>query len=257
MNSDEGGHGADAAQVPQLAKTETLDAAHGGGGDVPPQLADRDGDSGVESSAHREKAASAAIAASAIEADPTPPLVDPDADALLPSSSSPSPPAPASDKDPNEASLCSSDSQASSFDMLVNTPDEGSSAEELEATTADVVAQSPGEGAEEKLAEAINDATSASAVAAAAAAPSSTAASEDAATAKEEPGNEEENRDTDEENRASEANIMQDGAPQELDMESFERQIQRLESLDHLKLPPTVARLKTKYGTRIFLVGTG
>jgi len=245
MNSDAGGNGADEAQVPQAAKIETLDSAHGGG-DIPPHLAERDGDKCLgDSSSHREAGFSEKAA---IEGDSSSPLISADADTLLPSSS-PSPPLPASEKDTNEASLCSSDSQASSFDMLVNTPEEGSSAEELEATIADVVAQSPGEGAEERLADAMSDA------AAAADAPSFVATSEVVASAKE-AGNEEENRDTDEENMESEEDVVQDGAAQELDMESFERQIQRLESLDQLELPQTVARLKTKYGTRIFLVGT-
>ena len=40
------------------------------------------------------------------------------------------------------------------------------------------------------------------------------------------------------------------------DLESFDNEIWRLESLDDLELPGTVASLKTKLGTRIFIVGT-
>merc|ERR1719193_340349 len=41
-----------------------------------------------------------------------------------------------------------------------------------------------------------------------------------------------------------------------VDADSYERRLRKLETLDELELPETVAKLKTKYGTRIFLIGT-
>jgi len=47
-----------------------------------------------------------------------------------------------------------------------------------------------------------------------------------------------------------------DGGDRQMDMDQFEREISRLQSLDDVELPATVTKLETKYGTRIFLVGT-
>jgi len=50
---------------------------------------------------------------------------------------------------------------------------------------------------------------------------------------------------------------MIDGGDRQMDMDQFEREISRMQSLDDVELPATVTKLETKYGTRIFLVGTG
>merc|ERR1712002_1235214 len=49
---------------------------------------------------------------------------------------------------------------------------------------------------------------------------------------------------------------MIDGGDRQMDMDQFEREISRMQSLDDVELPATVTKLETKYGTRIFLVGT-
>jgi len=50
--------------------------------------------------------------------------------------------------------------------------------------------------------------------------------------------------------------VAEDGIEKDADLDHFLKQVRRVESLDEIELPVTVKRLKTKYGTRIFLVGT-
>ena len=41
------------------------------------------------------------------------------------------------------------------------------------------------------------------------------------------------------------------------EIDAFHKRLHKIESLDEIDLPSTVKRLKTKYGTRMFLIGTG
>lgn len=164
--------------------------------------------------------------------------VDEEDEIPAPSSTVDSNAAPASDLHDHQSSPSSIDSQASSFGMLLNS--KASSFEMLAnspvplvdaAEASDAAAFSLEDGADRndgarRVGDLFDDVVSANLVA----------------------GLQEASRDEEEEQEFDQED--------ELALEDFEREIQRLQSLDDLELPKTVAKLKTKFGTRIFLVGT-
>jgi len=230
----------------EAATTLVTTAPSQGEGDNSPQQRPIDDDEPSSSDADRDSVTqpeSASVlfrSALGVDSDPIADDGDDDDEIPVPSSTVDSNSAPASDLHDHQSSPSSIDSQASSFGMLLNS--KASSFEMLanspvplvDAAEASDAAFSMEDGADRgdgahRVGDLVDEVVNANLVA----------------------GLQEASQDEEEEQE-----VDQEDEVALTDLESFEREIQRLHSLDDLELPKTVARLKTQFGTRIFLVGT-